>query len=191
MDHLWSPWRYRYVQKADPSDACIFCAKSQAGEDEKNLIVHRARYNFVILNLFPYTTGHLMVAPYEHVSLLEAASEEAAQEMMLLARRAQRLLRGVYHPHGFNIGMNLGESAGAGIAGHIHLHVLPRWTGDANFMTTIGETRVMPEDLAVTYEKLSEAFRTDSVSLKPKASEPGSLSGSFRWLRNNRAGSRK
>lgn len=157
MDHLWSPWRYRYVQKADPQhDACIFCRKSSEADDTRNLIVHRARNNFIILNLYPYTTGHLMVAPYQHVSLLEDASPEAVQEMMLLARKAQQNLARIYRPHGFNLGMNLGESAGAGIAGHIHLHVLPRWTGDANFMSTVAETRVMPEDLAITYQKLSD-----------------------------------
>ena len=158
MDHLWSPWRYRYVQKADPAhDECIFCAKAAENRDSENLIVHRADHNFIILNLYPYTTGHLMIAPYQHVSLLADNSDESAQEMMLLAKRAQQNLALIYRPHGFNLGMNLGESAGAGIAGHIHLHVLPRWTGDANFMSTVGETRVMPEDLRITYEKLSGA----------------------------------
>ena len=158
MDHLWSPWRYRYVQKTDPADACIFCQKAAENNDGENYIVHRARHNFVILNLYPYTTGHLMVAPYEHVATLEAASEEIVQEIMLLSRQAQRLLRSIYKPGGFNIGMNIGEVAGAGVAGHIHMHVVPRWAGDANFMSTVGETRILPEELPETYRKLKAAF---------------------------------
>ena len=158
MDHLWSPWRYRYVQKADPADACIFCQKASEDNDGENYIVHRARHNFVILNLYPYTTGHLMVAPYEHVATLEAASKEIVEEIMLLSRQAQRLLRSIYKPGGFNIGMNIGEVAGAGVAGHIHMHVVPRWAGDANFMSTVGETRILPEELPETYRKLKAAF---------------------------------
>ena len=158
MDHLWNPWRYRYVQKADPTDPCIFCHKAAEGKDDDNYIVHRARYNFIILNLYPYTTGHLMVAPYEHVATLEAASEDIVSEIMLLSREAQRLLRLIYKPGGFNIGMNIGDVAGAGIAGHIHMHVVPRWTGDANFMSTVGETRILPEELPETYRKLKAAF---------------------------------
>jgi ATP adenylyltransferase len=158
MDHMWSPWRYRYVSTASPQDACIFCSKSAAGRDEDNHIVYRGEWNFVILNLYPYTNGHLMVAPYEHVSSIEDAAEQTAVEMMQLVRSAARHLRAVYHPQGLNLGMNIGECAGAGIAGHIHMHVLPRWLGDANFMTVVGETRVMPEDLPETYRKLKEAF---------------------------------
>jgi len=154
MDWLWSPWRYRYVTKASPSDACIFCGKSSASQDEENLIVFRGERNFVLLNLFPYTSGHLMIAPYAHISTLGEAEEETLFEMMRLARRTEQNLRSAYQPQGMNLGMNLGECAGAGIAGHIHLHMLPRWTGDANFMTTIGETRVVPEDIQETYRKL-------------------------------------
>jgi len=159
MDHLWSPWRYRYVSKAEESHGCIFCQKAAERDDERNYIVHRGERNFIILNLFPYATGHLMVAPYEHVATLEDAAAETVQEMMLLTRRTQPLLRSIYRPHGFNIGMNIGQSAGAGIAEHIHMHVVPRWTGDANFMSTIGETRVLPEELPETYRKLAAAFR--------------------------------
>jgi len=158
MDHLWSPWRYRYVSTAGPEDACIFCVKSAAGRDEENRIVYRGERNFVILNLFPYTSGHLMVAPYEHVASIEEASEQTAIEMMLLVRQAVRHLRAVYRPRGLNLGMNIGECAGAGIAGHIHMHVVPRWPGDANFMSVVGETRVMPEDISETYSKLKAAF---------------------------------
>ena len=158
MDHLWSPWRYQYVQKARASDACIFCEKAAERRDAENFLVYRGKHNFILLNLYPYTTGHLMIVPYEHVDTLEAASRESLEEMMLLAQRAQKHLGAIYKPAGFNIGMNLGESAGAGIADHIHMHVLPRWPGDTSFITTVGETRVLPEELGVTYRKLSEAF---------------------------------
>jgi ATP adenylyltransferase len=159
MDRLWSPWRYRYVSAAEPAADCIFCAKSQESEDEKNLILYRGKHNFILLNLFPYTSGHLMIAPYAHVATLEDAAEDIVTEMMLLTRLSQAKLREAYRAPGFNAGMNIGSSAGAGIAGHIHMHVLPRWPGDVNFMTTVGETRVLPEDLEETYRKLSAAFQ--------------------------------
>jgi ATP adenylyltransferase len=129
-------------------------------DDERNLIVHRGEYNFVVLNRYPYTSGHLMVVPYAHASQLNAVEEVAAFELIKLARESETHIREVYNPNGLNIGMNLGESAGAGIAGHIHLHVLPRWSGDSNFMTVVGETRVLPEDLDVTWKKLGTAFKT-------------------------------
>jgi ATP adenylyltransferase len=158
MDHLWSPWRYQYVQKEKTGGGCVFCQAAAAERDEENLVVHRARKNYIILNLYPYSTGHLMVVPYEHVDMLQYASEETLQEMILLTQRAQIRLQEIYRPAGFNLGMNLGESAGAGIAEHIHMHVLPRWPGDTNFMTTIAETRVLPEGLSTTWRKLHDAF---------------------------------
>src|SRR5579871_5584143 len=158
MDHLWSPWRYRYVQGATHTDRCIFCQMAAENRDAENFIVHRARYNFIVLNLFPYTTGHLMVAPFDHVSTIEETNDVVLEEMMLLSKEAQKHLRAIYAPGGFNMGMNIGEMAGAGVAGHIHMHVLPRWSGDANFMSTIGETRVLPEALPETYRKLKAAF---------------------------------
>ncbi len=158
MDRLWSPWRYRYVSGATSKGGCIFCDKPKAGDDESNLILHRAAHNFVLLNLYPYTNGHIMIAPYEHVATIEDAREETALEMMQLARKAAGLLRSAYRAPGMNLGMNIGECAGAGVAGHIHLHLLPRWPADANFMTTIGETRVMPEDLTDTYAKLRHGW---------------------------------
>lgn len=163
MDHLWSPWRYQYVSKAGPSSGCIFCIKGSEQRDRENYVVHRGALNFIILNLYPYATGHMMIAPYEHVGSLSSAPEETVREMMTLARLAEIRLRDVYKPHGFNLGMNLGESAGAGVPGHIHLHVLPRWAGDTNFMTTVSETRVIPEILEVSYEKLKAAFAQSSV----------------------------
>ena len=158
MDYLWSPWRYQYVSKATQAPGCIFCVKSAEDRDQENHIVHRGVHNFIILNLYPYSTGHLMVAPYEHVATLEAAPAEALQEMIQLARLAEIHLRAIYKPQGLNLGMNLGESAGAGVPGHIHMHVLPRWPGDTNFMTTVAETRVLPETLESTFEKLKKAF---------------------------------
>ena len=159
MDYLWSPWRYRYVTTAR-AESCVFCwAAACPADDEQNLVVHRGYHNFVLLNRFPYTSGHLMIAPFQHVASLEAANPEALSEMMLLAQESEKHLRAIYKPQGLNLGMNLGESAGAGIADHIHLHLLPRWFGDTSFITTVSETRVLPEDLAVTYQKLSQAFR--------------------------------
>ncbi|MGE5569203.1 MAG: HIT family protein [Rhodospirillales bacterium] len=158
MDYLWSPWRYKYVSQAAATDACIFCAAA-AGNDEETLVIHRAEHNFVVLNRFPYTSGHLMIAPYRHVAALCEADQETVAEMMLLAREAEKHLRALYRPDGLNAGMNLGECAGAGVAGHIHMHVLPRWCGDSNFMTVIGETRVMPEELTTTWTRLREAWR--------------------------------
>jgi ATP adenylyltransferase len=157
MDRLWSPWRYRYVSKKGLEE-CIFCVNIASNDDKAHYILHRAEKNFVLLNLYPYTAGHLMIAPYAHVPSLSETEPSTLQEMMLLAQRAEVALRKVYDPKGFNIGLNIGESAGAGIAGHIHMHVLPRWPGDANFMTTIAETRVLPEDLDTTYAKLLESF---------------------------------
>ncbi|MGA3188403.1 MAG: HIT domain-containing protein [Bryobacteraceae bacterium] len=157
MDRLWSPWRYRYVSEKGLKE-CVFCVNSALNDDKSTYIIHRAEKNFVLLNLYPYTSGHLMVAPYAHVPTLSECEPSTLEEMMLLAQRAEAALRKAYNPSGFNIGLNIGEAAGAGIAGHIHLHVLPRWPGDANFMTTIAETRVIPEDLETTYAKLVEAF---------------------------------
>ena len=163
MDHLWSPWRYRYVTKqelkAPPTTGnCIFCSLLTAVDDESSLILFRGQHNFVVLNLYPYTNGHLMVVPFHHTPTLTEASADTLTEMMQLARKAESALRKVYSPQGINLGMNLGECAGAGIAEHIHMHVLPRWFGDANFMTVIGETRVHIEELPVTWKRLKEAF---------------------------------
>ena len=168
MDRLWTPWRYQYItgesgeKSADHSSSnasCIFCTLSQdPARDERNFILHRARHNFIVLNLYPYTSGHLLIIPYEHTPDLDSASKETTDELMDLTKRAQTILRAAYRSDGFNLGMNLGRAAGAGVAAHIHLHIMPRWTGDANFMTTVGETRVLPEDLPTTYHKLHGQF---------------------------------
>lgn len=156
MDRLWSPWRYQYISKETSSSRCIFCDKAAASDDAGNLIVHRSKHAFVLLNLYPYTSGHLMVAPYAHIDTLEQANSSTLTDLIELTRLAEANIRSIYKPDGLNIGMNIGTSAGAGIAGHIHMHVLPRWAGDANFMTTVGETRVLPEALETTYARLTQ-----------------------------------
>jgi ATP adenylyltransferase len=160
MDYLWSPWRYRYVSQAGKGKGCLFCRKAalDAAQDRKELVLHRGRLNFILLNLYPYTTGHVMVAPYAHVAQLDQLSREELVEMMELAQRLQTAIHKSYNPEGYNLGMNLGKCAGAGVADHLHLHLLPRWTGDSNFMTVVGETRVQPEDLLATYDKLAAFF---------------------------------
>ena len=158
MDYIWTPWRYRYVADASKDDRCVFCWAAQANDDSNTLIVHRAEKNFIILNRFPYTSGHVMVVPYAHVGELTAVAPDVLSEMMLLAQRVQMVLQETYHPEGYNLGMNLGRAAGAGITGHLHMHVLPRWSGDASFMTVIGETRTEPEELPTTYERLRKAL---------------------------------
>lgn len=157
MDYLWSPWRYSYLTAQHKPAACIFCQMA-AGGDEESLVVFRGEHNFVVLNRFPYTTGHLMVAPYGHIPDLAGINEATANELMALTRAAERHLRWLYRPEGLNVGMNIGASAGAGVAGHLHMHVLPRWTGDASFITTVGETRVLAEELPVTWRRLKTEF---------------------------------
>lgn len=161
MDTLWSPWRFRYVSQAGKNDRCVFCEKAHAtaSQDREHLILYRAACNFVLLNLFPYTTGHVLIAPYSHVANLDELPAETLMEMMALAQNVQGALKAIYKPEGYNLGMNLGKCAGAGVADHLHLHILPRWTGDSNFMTVIAETRVQPEDLLTTYDKLVGLFR--------------------------------
>jgi len=158
MDHLFTPWRYAYVSTAEKSPGCVFCNALQQNNDEKAGIVHRGRLCFIILNTFTYTSGHVMVVPYEHTDELRKLPPEAAQEMMELTQKLEGVLRELYHPDGINLGMNIGKAACAGVAGHIHMHVLPRWVADANFMSVIGETRVVPEALEDTYRKLKARF---------------------------------
>jgi ATP adenylyltransferase len=159
MDYLWTPWRYQYVVEGAKPAKCIFCAAAESSDDRASLIVHRGKWNFVLLNRFPYTSGHVMVVPYRHGATLEALDEETLSELIRLGRECETLLRAVYHPDGLNMGINIGKSAGAGIAEHIHMHVLPRWTGDTNFMTTTAESRVLPEALETTWERLRKAWR--------------------------------
>jgi ATP adenylyltransferase len=155
VDRLWSPWRYRYVTSGDKSEqpkGCIFCA-----DREEHYILFAGKLSFGLLNRYPYTSGHMMVAPYAHIARLEDLDEAAFVEMMRYGRIAERNLRAIYRCDGLNIGFNIGSVAGAGVAGHLHLHLVPRWNGDANFMSTIGETRVLPEDLEESARKLRAA----------------------------------
>jgi ATP adenylyltransferase len=189
MDHLWTPWRYAYVtdERSDarkgvpeelnawPGDkGCVFCnliaavdyaiAHGMSVDDAERAagVVHRGRLNYVCLNRYPYNSGHIMVVPYIHMSSLAALEPETAHELIDLGQHAERALQSVYHPHGFNMGLNLGKAAGAGVAEHLHLHALPRWTGDTNFMTVVAETRVLPEDLGITWQRLRDAFQATS-----------------------------
>jgi ATP adenylyltransferase len=157
---LWAPWRLAYVTDAskDNDDACIFCAKPAEGDDEAALILHRGERCFVILNAFPYTNGHLMVAPFEHIARLPELDAETTAEMMALVQRSIGLLDGEYGPQGYNVGVNQGRVAGAGVEGHIHMHVVPRWGGDTNFMPVLGDTRVMPQTLEQSFEALRGGF---------------------------------
>lgn len=185
MDRLWTPWRYSYVSRAEKGlrkgvpvaldawvgdHACVFCNMIASVEfaiasgmdaklaEQAAHIVHRGSFCYICLNAYPYSTGHVMVVPYRHTDSLAALEPDAAGEMMALAQSVERCLRAVYRPDGLNFGLNLGEAAGAGVANHIHLHGLPRWSGDTNFMTVVSETRVLPESLDVTWERLREAF---------------------------------
>ncbi len=159
MDYLWTPWRYTYITSADKASSCVFCQIERCGDDQKALIVYRGEHNFVVLNAYPYTSGHSMVVPYAHLDRLHVLPHSAAEEMMALTQRLERILLAEYHPDGVNLGMNIGKAAGAGIASHVHMHVLPRWVADANFMTVVGETRVLPELLETTYQRLRRAFQ--------------------------------
>jgi ATP adenylyltransferase len=154
---MWAPWRLDYIKGPKP-DECIFCAKPRDGDDEASYIVHRGERCFVILNTFPYNNGHAMIAPYEHVGSLEDLDEPALLELMTLTRRLLAALREVYGPEGFNVGINVGTAAGAGVKDHVHLHVVPRWEGDTNFMPVIGNTRVLPQSLEDSFRALRTSF---------------------------------
>ena len=161
MDVLWSPWRYDYItgNAGRKTAGCVFCEMlKNSASDEEKFILKRAEFNFVVLNIYPYTSGHLMIVPYAHHAQLSDADKATTDEMMDLTKTAQAALKEVYLPDGINLGMNLGRAAGAGVADHFHMHVLPRWVGDVNFMTAIGQTRTLPETLPDTYRKLKEKF---------------------------------
>ena len=158
MKHLWSPWRMKYIQKQVKVEGCVFCNVQKMPDSEENLIVHRGENAYVIMNRFPYTSGHVLVLPYVHENNLEVLDEATRAEMMELATQTMSVLGGIYKPQGFNFGANIGSAAGAGIAPHVHLHVVPRWDGDTNFMSTLGETRVLPEALEETYRRVREGW---------------------------------
>ena len=159
MENLWSPWRMKYVTDTDNPDGCVFCTAPAQADDLANLIVHRGKDSFAILNRYPYTSGHLMVVPFAHVSSIELLTPEVRAELFEMVNHAIGVLREVYHPDGFNVGINMGEAAGAGIAEHAHVHIVPRWAGDTSFMSTVGETRVIPEELGVTWQRIHDAWK--------------------------------
>ncbi len=158
MESLRSPWRHAYVSAAHAEPGCVMCATLQGAGRDDSLVVHVGALCFVMMNLYPYNSGHVMVVPQRHVGRLSSATPEELQEMMALARRLEDVMTEVYRPDGLNLGMNLGRVAGAGVADHIHLHVVPRWSGDTNFMTVVGETRVIPEDPQRACARLREFF---------------------------------
>jgi ATP adenylyltransferase len=156
MDRIWAPWRMQYIEKADRIEGCIFCVFPAQENDRDNLVLYRAEKCFIMLNNFPYNPGHLMVAPYKHTADMYALDDEELLNVMKTVRYAVRLLSEVMQPEGFNLGVNLGRTAGAGIVDHIHWHIVPRWNGDTNFMPVVADTKVLPESLMATYDKLKE-----------------------------------
>lgn len=156
--YIWSPWRMKYIQKPRRERGCVFCDAVQQNDSAENLIVFRGEKSFTILNRYPYTSGHLMVVPYQHTAILSDLDVATRSELMEIVNRAILVLKEVYCPQGFNVGMNIGESAGAGIADHIHMHIVPRWNGDTNFMSTVGGVRVLPEGLEESYARIKNAW---------------------------------
>jgi ATP adenylyltransferase len=160
VERLWTPWRREFIERAatNQHDGCFLCANPSAADDPKHYIVHRSAHTFVILNLYPYNSGHLMVAPYLHTGDFAQLDAEVAGNLMSTMQAAVSALSRVYHPDAFNVGMNLGKAAGAGVPDHLHVHVVPRWNGDTNFMPVLADTKVLPETLDQTYERLRPAF---------------------------------
>lgn len=164
MQYLFTPWREEYVKNISKMSECIFCRALKKKHDREAYILYRGAKNFIVLNKFPYTPGHLMIAPYKHLSSFERAMKETTDEMTYLLKLSLKILRKTYQPHGFNVGMNLGHSAGAGVADHYHLHVIPRWTGDSNFMPLVSKTKVTIEDLKTTYTQLFSLFQREKMN---------------------------
>ena len=158
MNRLWAPWRLAYVSGAEPATGCVFCEALQGDLDRQRLVLHRGRTGFLILNAYPYAPGHVLAVVNRHVGSVEEATPDELGEAMTLVQQATAALRRAYRPDGFNIGLNQGRVAGAGIEGHLHVHVVPRWTGDTNFMAVLGEVKVLPEALEATWERLRVAM---------------------------------
>ena len=158
MKHLWSPWRMSYILDNKNEEGCVFCQALEQADGPENLIIIRGQYSYVILNRYPYTSGHLMVVPFDHCATLEGLPPETRTEMMELISRCVQILTSAYHAQGLNVGANLGGAAGAGIPQHVHFHIVPRWQGDTNYMSAIGGTRVVPEALDETYRRISGAW---------------------------------
>ena len=157
MELIWAPWRIEYIQMEKP-EGCILCNQPKQNKDALNYILYRGEKNFVMLNAYPYNPGHLMIAPYRHTASLEELTDEELKEHFEIARRSTKILRQVFNPGGFNLGINLGRISGAGIDDHFHTHIVPRWQGDANFMPVIADVKVLPEALSETYQKLKDKF---------------------------------
>lgn len=162
MEILFTPWRYSYITQQAPDPGCFFCAAARNPDDPEGLVVHTGRHHLVMLNRHPYSNGHLMVAPFEHLSSPQESDGEAQAEFWPLVLECQRVLGETYSPHGFNLGMNVGAPAGAGVPGHFHFHLVPRWNGDTNFMTVLAEVRLVPEDLRQSRDRLRASFRRSS-----------------------------
>jgi ATP adenylyltransferase len=177
-EQLWAPWRLKYIEGAGRAQGCIFCDFPQQGEaaDQKNLIVHRGPHAYIILNAFPYSNGHLMVVPFRHTDSLDSYTDPEMLDVMRLTRLSRRLLIAAFKPDGFNLGVNMGRVAGAGIADHLHWHIVPRWTGDTNFMPVLAEVRVIPESLSVVYERLRAVL--PSALAQEQLTEPSDAAGS-------------
>jgi ATP adenylyltransferase len=158
LKYIWSPWRMDYIKDPHKDESCVFCLVQEKAESVDTLVVVRSLRTYLILNRFPYTSGHLMVVPYEHHANLEDLHQDTRAEIMEMAAKATHVLKEIYHPEGFNVGFNIGEAAGAGITRHVHLHIVPRWLGDTNFMSTLGQTRVLPETLEDTYKKVKTTW---------------------------------
>jgi ATP adenylyltransferase len=168
MEQLWAPWRMQYIKRADEFEGCIFCAFPAEENDEERLILLRGERAFLILNAFPYSNGHLMITPFRHTADLNDLDAAELLEMMTLTRRAVNLLKAAFNPEGFNIGVNMGRVAGAGIADHVHIHVVPRWSGDTNFMPVLGDVRVIPESLNAVYRRLREKLAEETAGAAPQ-----------------------
>ncbi|MHB1927597.1 MAG: HIT family protein [Leptospirillum sp.] len=174
MESLSAPWRMRYIKgesRATEDGGCVLCELSRSGVRKDRLVLHRTALCYVVLNAYPYTSGHLMVVPHDHGGTLSGQSPESLREMMDLLRICEKILEKEYNPSGFNLGINVGKSAGAGIRDHLHAHILPRWEGDTNFMTTIHEIRVLPEELQASYERLYPHFRCLENGMETKVRE--------------------
>ena len=175
MKQLWAPWRLAFVEKASRRSGCIFCEKPALKQDGKSFILWRGRHAYVIMNIYPYNNGHLLIAPYRHIAAIENLPEPVLFDMMRLVQQSLRAIRKAYAPEGFNLGVNQGKVAGAGIEHHIHLHIVPRWGADTNFMPLLGETRVLPQHLKASYQRLKAAFgtkRTAAANPRRKQATP-------------------
>ena len=170
MKVIWAPWRMAYIKQTRKPRGCIFCVKARERRDASNFLLYRGRHGFIIMNLFPYNSGHLLVAPYAHVKSLEDLPDEVSLDLVRLTNRALGVLRTEIRPEGFNLGLNLGRVSGAGIEGHVHWHIVPRWNGDTNFMPLFGETRVIPEHLLATFRKLRARFQQGRARARPAQS---------------------